>query len=575
MDDTLPPHKPRRSPGLQRLEPAPAEGETQELKTLERRVGAYVIEVKIGEGGMGKVYRCLDRALRRRVAVKVLHEKYGQDERYKARFLREAQTIASISHPSIAQVYAIDTAEDGSLFIVMEHVEGSSVETALEKSGAFRLARAIALIREVALGLQAAHRKGIIHRDIKPSNLLLGEDDSVKIVDFGLAKDLSGRNSITDEGMVLGTPHYISPEQGRGQAVDQRSDIYSLGATFYHLVTGRPPFEGKSQIAVIVAHVQEDPVAPHLAQPVLPRGVSHVIGRMMASRPDDRYQDYDELLADLDRLRSGREPSRARGGRFDPGRKPWPRIAGRILLVLVAAALLGAAFYALASYRERGRPRGRLSTLDLDFAAAPAELDELAGRLLVFPPESSPDFGEPPRLERLEDALVWQSCTSPLTFARAFERLDEVQLHVKDQSGVFHLGIEIVDPDGGARRELLIGLHPTGGTAAPLVARRNNEVIAPRAPLPPVERLHPPYEIYLQLLRHAATTEVRLRIARGAAARNVYEESCILEGSDWAAGAVVIKIESPRKPFRLDVGRIVLSGTLGDRVIQEAPSWRS
>ncbi|MBN1443646.1 MAG: serine/threonine protein kinase, partial [Planctomycetes bacterium] len=263
MDETHPPQRLPSGPRAPVSSPPPSGGGSDAVTPPLPSLGSHRIEVKLGQGGMGKVYRCRDELLHRSVAVKVLHEKYVEDPRYKARFLREARTVASLSHPAIAQVYSVETTTDGSLMIVMEYVEGRSLDDLLRSAGALRPLEAIRLVRQVADGLRAALRLGIIHRDIKPSNLLLHDDGRVKIVDFGLAKDLATDSSLTDDGIVLGTPQYISPEQGRGQPVDQRSDIYSLGTTFYHLITGRPPFEGKTQIAAIVAHVQEAPQAPH------------------------------------------------------------------------------------------------------------------------------------------------------------------------------------------------------------------------------------------------------------------------------------------------------------------------
>ena len=212
MDETLPPRKPFRSGSA----PPPVPFDSDETRSLpgphiaagtRDRLGPYVVEAKIGEGGMGKVFRCFDPSLKRPVAIKVLHDKYSRDEYYRARFRREAETLASLSHASIAQIFAIDSTEDGAFFIVMEYVQGRSIDDILRTDGALPTAEAVELTRQVAEGLLAAFEEGVIHRDIKPSNLLLRPDGHVKIVDFGLSKDLTGSNSITDEGIVLGTPH--------------------------------------------------------------------------------------------------------------------------------------------------------------------------------------------------------------------------------------------------------------------------------------------------------------------------------------------------------------------------------
>ena len=274
------------------------------------------------------------------MAIKVLHDKYGRDEHYQARFRREARSLASLSHPSIAQIFSIDSAEDDSLYIVMEYVEGHSVQERLAEEGSFSAAEAVRSILQVARGLQAALEGGLVHRDIKPSNLLLRPDGVVKIVDFGLSKEVSKDNTLTEEGIVLGTPHYLSPEQGRGKPVDHRSDIYALGATFYHMVTGKPPFEGRSQVSIIVAHVEEDPPSPRTLCSNVPDALSEVIGKMMARKVTDRYETYDQLVEDLELLENGKNPVHTGGGTGRFSSKGPPAIVrtlsyGMAVLVLI------------------------------------------------------------------------------------------------------------------------------------------------------------------------------------------------------------------------------------------------
>lgn len=593
MDETLPPSKPIRTPEPPDEHVAP-DSETQSMVTPVPTIGPYSIEVKIGEGGMGKVYRCFDSALKRRVAVKVLHEKYGDEALYQARFRREAQVIASLSHPSVAQIYTIDTLEGGDLFLVMEYVDGPSVEEMLRKGGAIPLPAGIRIVRQVASGLEAAFLRGIIHRDIKPSNILVGNDDfladpsrdlQVKIVDFGLAKDLEGDGTITDDGIVLGTPHYISPEQGRGQKVDQRSDIYSLGATFYHMVTGRPPFEGKSQIAVIVAHVQDRPVPPHQARRELPEAVSQLIGRMMASRPADRYASYGELLDDLDRLESGRplRDNTTQGGRFEISTSPASRrrrmfVTATLALVLVIVSsvvlLIGQrpqsdalALPDLSPWilKQRGG-------IDLDFSRTP-DVEEALGKVFLTPGPSDDLQGEP---RILDDLLRWDSHTQPLACRYAFRRVDEIQIHVESHTfPLFDLGIALVDPFGRNRRQLLVRLRPADPTPAPVEALLSNEKIPLVPELPEIPRLvPPPYTVIVGFTQRSESTQLNLRIKKPSEVFPIYEESCELEGTDWASGVLILKTAAWRYPFRVGLRRVVVSGELSSRPVEEVP-WRS
>src|SRR5688572_16949328 len=212
MDETLPPSLPVPTGGTSRPRALPLEVDG----APPERIGPYRVIERLGVGGMGVVYKCHDETLNRHVALKVLQQKFASDEHYRRRFHREARTIASLSHPAIAHVYGIGEVESVSgpvVYILMELVAGPSVETLLQRDGALPVARALDLVRDTARGLDAAFAKGIVHRDIKPSNLLVTPSGGVKIVDFGLAKEVGGENSMTAEGIVLGTPHYISPEQ--------------------------------------------------------------------------------------------------------------------------------------------------------------------------------------------------------------------------------------------------------------------------------------------------------------------------------------------------------------------------
>ena len=267
---------------------------------LPKQLGAYRVLALLGSGGMGRVYRAMDEALDREVAIKTLLPALAADTDFVARFTREARAAASLNHPNITQVYA--TGQEGPIpFFAMELIRGRSLDSLCRASGALEPSRAGAYIRQAALGLRHAAGKGLIHRDVKPSNLMLTDDGVVKITDFGLAKAAGTESGLTATGEVLGSPGYISPEQAQGQPLDQRSDIYSLGATFYQLVTGRLPFQAPTAVAMILKHMNEPLRSPRAVNAGIPFPLAAVIQRMMAKNPGERFQDYDALIDALDR----------------------------------------------------------------------------------------------------------------------------------------------------------------------------------------------------------------------------------------------------------------------------------
>ena len=333
------------------------------------RFGSYRVEKRIGAGGMGVVYLALDEALQRQVALKTLLPVLAADPEFVARFKREAQSAAALNHPNITQIYTIG--QEGSVpFFAMELIRGRSLEAIVKEKGVIPAHEAAGYILQAARGLRHAAQKDLIHRDIKPSNLMLAEDGVVKITDFGLAKAARAETQLTATGEVLGSPGYISPEQAQGVALDARSDIYSLGATFYHLVTGRLPFEAPTPVAMIVKHMSEPLRSPRAVNPSVPYPVASAIQKMMAKRPGERFQDYDALIRELERalaITSSEAPVTMRTGaaaaaqswsgttgaemRGRAGRSPLPGSAGTVetpgrpggvpWVLIVLAALLG------------------------------------------------------------------------------------------------------------------------------------------------------------------------------------------------------------------------------------------
>lgn len=252
----------------------------------------------LGKGGMGSVYLAEHLFLKRRVAIKILSRDLCADPEETARFEREAVAAARLDHENIVRIHDVDE-DDGRPFIVMEYVEGEDLDELIRRKGPLP-ARAVAeIIREVARALEHAHAAGVVHRDIKPANVLLRKDGRVKITDFGLARQV-GERELGDDGTVLGTPYYVSPEQAQGLPADGRSDIYSLGITFYQALTGKRPFDGRSPESVVRKHLDPRRPSARLRRPGLARPIELMILRMMALRPADRYPTAAALRRDLE-----------------------------------------------------------------------------------------------------------------------------------------------------------------------------------------------------------------------------------------------------------------------------------
>ncbi|AUY50789.1 protein kinase [Streptomyces sp. CB01881] len=265
--------------------------------------GRYRLTHRLGRGGMAEVFAAQDIRLGRTVAVKLLRGELAQDDIARLRFTREAHAVAALNHHSIVAVY--DTGEEyvgdeSTPYIVMELVEGRTVRELLVDEEAPPVDQALIIIAGVLEALAYSHRHGIVHRDIKPANVIITTTGAVKVMDFGIARALTGTAStMTQTGMVMGTPQYLSPEQALGKPVDHRSDLYAAGCMLYELLTLRPPFTGDTPLSVVYQHVQDMPVPPSQANPRVPAGLDPLVLRSLAKNPDDRFQDADEFRAHL------------------------------------------------------------------------------------------------------------------------------------------------------------------------------------------------------------------------------------------------------------------------------------
>jgi len=335
----------------------------------------YRVTRKIGGGGMADVYLAEDQELGRRVAIKILHGRYANDEQFVERFRREATHAAGLSHPNIVSIYDRGNT-DGSYFIVMEYVEGRTLKELIRSRGPCPVHVAIGYTRQILQALRYAHRNGVVHRDIKPHNVIVDPEGAVKVTDFGIAR--AGASQMTEEGAIIGTAQYLSPEQARGAPVDQTSDLYSTGVVLYELLTAHVPFTGETPVEIAMKHLSEPPDAPSDLRPEVPDDLDLVVLRALSKEPAERYQSAAAMDADLETVAHGghvpietaeaatmvlggghsgddtgvtQVTRRARPGAgypppFDPTRPrrtavwPWLAGAGALLLLVLAGFLL-------------------------------------------------------------------------------------------------------------------------------------------------------------------------------------------------------------------------------------------
>ena len=260
----------------------------------------YEILEVLGTGGMAVVYKARCHRLNRLVAIKILKDEFARDEEFRRRFHAEGEAVAMLSHPNIVQVYDVSSSDNAN-FIVMELIDGISLKQYMEKKGVLNWKETLHFAMQIAKGLEHAHSRGIVHRDIKPHNVMVLKNGSVKVMDFGIARVMNKSNTLTKE--ALGSVHYISPEQAKGGFTDNRSDLYSLSVVMYEMMTGRPPYDGESAVAVAIQHINGGAVMPSALNPNIPSGLEQIIMKGMALEIQDRYPSATELLQDMEEFR--------------------------------------------------------------------------------------------------------------------------------------------------------------------------------------------------------------------------------------------------------------------------------
>jgi serine/threonine-protein kinase len=330
-----------------------------------RLSGRYRLDARIAAGGMSTVYRALDETLERQVAIKLMNREVSADSDQLERFRREARAVAQLNHPHVVGV--IDAGEDeGRPYIVFEYVEGETLKERIRRHGRLEISEAIAYAIEIGRALGAAHARHIVHRDVKPQNVLIDEEGSAKVTDFGIARTLE-EDGLTADGRVLGTTDYVAPEQALGRHVTGQSDLYSLGVVLYEMLTGEVPFKGENQVAVAMKHVREALPDVQAKRPEVSAALASVLDRATAKRPEDRYANDAELIADLEDV-LGIETARAGSatGEVTAVLKTLPNKAQRrvplrvrrpgltAMLVIVVLALLGGGLAWLATRAHHG-----------------------------------------------------------------------------------------------------------------------------------------------------------------------------------------------------------------------------
>jgi serine/threonine protein kinase len=342
-------------------------------QTVPAQLGQFLLLELLGTGGMGAVYQALDQALGRYVAIKVMKRSLGDDVQFVENFLREARAAAAINHRNVVQIYSCGQ-EKGQPYIVMELVSGGRLDEIIASGNPVDEVRSLEIAIDVAEGLKAANDIGLIHSDIKPANILFDKEGVAKVADFGLARFLKWKDEAPGE--IWGTPYYIAPEKARGQKVDHRSDIYSLGATLYHALGAKPPFDGQTATDVVLARLKNPAIGIRVIRPSLQPETADVVARMLESDPFMRYPTYPSLLADLrEALRIAKQESRAHRARAKKSNSTPVLVIAGVIAVSIAILLGGLRW---AKHHEDNAVVPVLSTVPEDEAAKAAETQQVA-----------------------------------------------------------------------------------------------------------------------------------------------------------------------------------------------------
>ena len=372
------------------------QGQDQELdfdteRSVPKTIGKYEIRRRLGSGGMGAVYLAFDPLIEREVAIKVLHSQLSRIRNSVQRFLGEARAVGKLNHPNSIAIYEIGES-DGDYFIVMELAEGGSVRDLLVQQPSLSLVEACRITIEAARGLEAAHRLGLIHRDIKPENLMLSADGHVKIVDFGLARQIerSPELALTQSGQLLGTPYYMSPEQIKSGSLDARTDIYSLGVTFFQMLTGQTPFTGDSVAQVVYSHLNADRPDPTRLRAGLPEACAAIVAKSMAVDPDDRYDAMYQMIRDIESLASTlTDPpiGSAGSGNEGPGTGVVPRVMivepSKLAAKILSDVCRAAGCVDVRCVESAGEAIGRMANLPPDIVIAARLLPDAKGESML------------------------------------------------------------------------------------------------------------------------------------------------------------------------------------------------
>lgn len=357
-------------------------------------IGEFKLLRLLGRGGMASVWKAEQTSLHRMVALKLLRPDLMADQTYVKRFQVEAKAAAGLNHPNIVQVYVIGEA-DGQHFIAQEYVPGNTLKSYLQKRGAVDVQLGLHVMRQVAAALQTAGEQGIVHRDIKPENIMLNKKGEAKVADFGLAQLTQGgeKLNLTQEGVTMGTPLYMSPEQVHGKRLDARSDIYSFGVTCYHMFAGKPPFQGETAVAVAVQHLQDEPRPLRELRPDLPQPVCDLVHRMMAKKPEERYPHAGVVLEDVRKLiKALRESGRmdqVKLAELQHDQKPntfagrRPRTALVLLCLLAASASAGVGW----ALRLKDPRLGRAVAEPFRIPARPTAREQFLDAMFLHPGE--------------------------------------------------------------------------------------------------------------------------------------------------------------------------------------------